>query len=50
MLIAPAGIITNVALMSLLDSKAQQFALIWMLIGLVVYFIYSRNKSNLNEM
>jgi basic amino acid/polyamine antiporter, APA family len=50
MLIAPAGIITNVALMSLLDSKAQQFALIWMVIGLVVYFIYSRNKSNLNEM
>jgi basic amino acid/polyamine antiporter, APA family len=50
MLIAPLGIITNVALMSLLDSKAQQFALIWMVIGLVVYFIYSRNKSNLNEM
>ena len=50
MLIAPLGIITNVALMSLLDSKAQQFALIWMAIGLVVYFIYSRNKSNLNEM
>ena len=50
MLIAPLGIITNVALMSLLDSKAQQFALIWMGIGLVVYFIYSRNKSNLNEM
>ena len=50
MIIAPLGIITNVALMSLLDSKAQQFALIWMAIGLVVYFIYSRNKSNLNEM
>jgi basic amino acid/polyamine antiporter, APA family len=50
MLIAPLGIITNVALMSLLDSKAQQFALIWMALGLVVYFIYSRNKSNLNEM
>ena len=50
MLIAPLGIITNVALMSLLDSKAQQFALVWMAIGLVVYFIYSRNKSNLNEM
>jgi basic amino acid/polyamine antiporter, APA family len=50
MLIAPLGIITNVALMSLLDSKAQQFALVWMAIGLVVYFIYSRNKSNLNKM
>lgn len=50
MIIAPLGIITNVALMSLLDSKAQQFALVWMAIGLVVYFIYSRNKSNLNNM
>ncbi len=49
-LIAPLGIITNVALMSLLDSKAQQFALIWMVIGLAVYFIYSRSKSNLNDM
>ena len=50
MIVAPLGIITNVALMSLLDSKAQQFALVWMAIGLGVYFIYSRNKSNLNEM
>jgi len=50
MVVAPLGIITNVALMSLLDSKAQQFALIWMAIGLAVYFVYSRNKSNLNEM
>lgn len=47
-LIAPLGIITNVALMSLLDSKAQQFALIWMVIGLGVYFIYSRQKSSLH--
>lgn len=50
MIVAPLGILTNVALMSLLDSKAQQFALVWMVIGLAVYFIYSRNKSNLNEM
>jgi APA family basic amino acid/polyamine antiporter len=48
-LIAPLGIITNVALMSLLDSKAQLFALVWMGIGLVVYFLYSRSKSNLNQ-
>ncbi|MDR6560557.1 MULTISPECIES: amino acid permease [unclassified Arcicella] len=47
--IAPLGIITNVALMSLLDSKAQLFAFVWMGIGLVVYFIYSKSKSNLNE-
>jgi APA family basic amino acid/polyamine antiporter len=50
MIVAPLGIITNVALMSLLDSKAQQFALIWMALGLVVYFVYSRNKSKLNDM
>jgi len=48
-IIAPLGIITNVGLMSLLDIKAQQFALVWMVIGLAVYFIYSRNKSNLNK-
>jgi APA family basic amino acid/polyamine antiporter len=50
MLVAPLGIITNVALMSLLDSKAQLFAFVWMGIGLVVYFVYSRSKSNLNDM
>ncbi len=49
MLVAPLGIFTNVALMSLLDSKAQQFAILWMVLGLVVYFIYSRGKSNLNN-
>jgi basic amino acid/polyamine antiporter, APA family len=49
-LIAPLGIITNIALMSLLDSKAQKFAIAWMVLGLLVYFAYSRNKSNLNKM
>ncbi len=48
--IAPLGIITNFALMALLDSKAQQFAMLWMVLGLLVYFIYSRNKSKLNDM
>jgi APA family basic amino acid/polyamine antiporter len=47
--VAPLGIITNFALMALLDSKAQQFAIIWMVVGLVVYFVYSRNKSKLND-
>jgi APA family basic amino acid/polyamine antiporter len=50
MLIAPLGIITNFALMALLDSKAQQFAMLWMGLGLLVYFVYSRNKSKLNDM
>jgi APA family basic amino acid/polyamine antiporter len=49
-LVAPLGIFTNFALMMLLDGKAQKFALGWMVLGLVVYFIYSRNKSNLNDM
>jgi basic amino acid/polyamine antiporter, APA family len=49
MLIAPAGILTNFALMALLDSKAQLFAVVWMVLGLGVYFIYSRRKSNLNK-
>ncbi len=47
--VAPLGLITNFALMALLDSKAQQFALAWMLLGFVVYFIYSRFKSNLEK-
>jgi len=49
-IVAPLGIITNFALMALLDSKAQQFAIGWMLLGFVVYFIYSRGKSKLNDM
>jgi APA family basic amino acid/polyamine antiporter len=49
-IIAPLGIITNFGLMSLLNIKAQQFAMLWMGLGLVVYFLYSRNKSKLNDM
>ncbi len=48
-IVAPLGILTNFALMALLDGKAQKFAIIWMVVGLVVYFIYSRNKSKLND-
>jgi basic amino acid/polyamine antiporter, APA family len=48
-IIGPLGIITNFALMALLDNKAQLFAILWMALGLVVYFIYSQNKSNLNK-
>ena len=50
MIIAPLGIITNFALMYLLSGKAQLYAIVWMALGLVVYFIYSQNKSNLNNM
>ena len=49
-IIGPLGIITNFALMALLDSKAQKFAVGWMALGFIVYFLYSRNKSKLNDM
>ncbi|MGL4631146.1 MAG: APC family permease [Leadbetterella sp.] len=48
-IIAPLGVLTNFALMSLLDSLAQKFAIGWMIIGLVIYFVFSRNLSNLNK-
>ncbi len=49
MIVAPLGIFTNFALMALLDEKAQQFAILWMLLGFIIYFLYSQNKSKLNE-
>jgi APA family basic amino acid/polyamine antiporter len=47
-LIAPLGIFTNFGLIMLLDGLAQKLAIAWMVIGLVVYFVYSRRKSFLN--
>ncbi|MCU0340128.1 MAG: amino acid permease [Spirosomaceae bacterium] len=48
-LVAPLGIITNVGLILLLDGLAQKLAMGWLVVGLVVYFLYSRNASNLNK-
>jgi basic amino acid/polyamine antiporter, APA family len=48
-IIAPLGIFTNFGLIMLLDGLAQKLAVGWMLIGLLVYFIYSRSKSHLNQ-
>jgi APA family basic amino acid/polyamine antiporter len=32
-----------------LDNRTQLTAFFWMLIGLVIYFLYSRSHSNLNR-
>ena len=46
--IVPAlGVIVCSAMIVGLDSKTQLTALVWMLIGLVVYFGYSKNHSKL---
>jgi basic amino acid/polyamine antiporter, APA family len=42
------GVLVCTAMIVGLDSTTQLTALIWMLIGLVVYFGYSRKKSRLN--
>lgn len=47
-IVAPLGIIVNTFLILNLGRTAQIFALIWLLFGLVVYFIYGRPRSNLN--
>ncbi len=47
-IVAPLGIIVNTFLILNLGRTAQFFALIWLLFGLVVYFIYGRPRSNLN--
>ena len=47
--IATLGILTNVLLISTLNSKAQIFALIWLALGILVYFLYSKRNSNLEQ-
>jgi basic amino acid/polyamine antiporter, APA family len=47
--VAPLGILTNFALILYLNGLAQQLAIGWMILGLVIFFIYSRAKSNLNS-
>ncbi|MBO0930190.1 APC family permease [Fibrella aquatilis] len=48
--IAPLGIIINFYLIVNLSEIAQLAALGWLLVGLVVYFIYGRRHSNLNDL
>ncbi|MFZ9661283.1 MAG: hypothetical protein ACO29O_05330, partial [Chitinophagaceae bacterium] len=32
-----------------IDERTLKFAFLWMAIGLVVYFLYSRKRSKLNQ-
>jgi APA family basic amino acid/polyamine antiporter len=48
-LIASAGILTNIFLIINLDSKALLLSLVWLIVGVLVYFLYSKKHSNLEK-
>lgn len=48
-LIAVSGILINIYLMWNLSHDAQLLSLSWLALGFVIYFLYSRRKSNLNH-
>jgi APA family basic amino acid/polyamine antiporter len=47
--IAVLGISINIYLMWNLSLDAQLLSISWLVIGVVIYFLYSRRKSNLNH-
>jgi APA family basic amino acid/polyamine antiporter len=47
--IAVSGILINIYLMWNLSLDAQLLSLSWLAIGIVIYFLYGRRKSNLNH-
>ncbi len=47
--IAVLGISINIYLMCNLSIDAQLLSLSWLALGIVIYFLYSRRKSNLNH-
>jgi APA family basic amino acid/polyamine antiporter len=47
--IAVCGILINTYLMVNLSLKAQLFSGGWLLIGIIVYFGYSKSRSKLNN-
>jgi len=47
--IAISGILINTYLMINLSLDAQMLSLAWLAIGILVYFIYGKRKSNLNN-
>ncbi|MFC5409967.1 APC family permease [Larkinella bovis] len=49
-IIAPLGIIVNTILIFNLSGLAQQLAVVWLLLGMIVYFAYSRRHSKLNDL
>jgi len=48
--VAPMGVFFNLFLMSRLRTDTWYAFLIWSAIGIIVYFLYSQRKSNLNSM
>lgn len=47
--VAPMGVFFNLFLMTKAQAVTWRAFLIWSTIGVIVYFVYSRNRSNLNK-
>lgn len=47
--VAPMGVFFNLFLMTKAQAVTWRAFLIWSAIGIIVYFVYSRNRSNLNK-
>ncbi|MEA5138889.1 APC family permease [Arcicella rigui] len=47
--VAPMGVFFNLYLMTQTQAATWRAFLIWSTLGIIVYFIYSRGKSNLNQ-
>jgi basic amino acid/polyamine antiporter, APA family len=47
--VAPMGVLFNVFLMTRVRPETWNYFLIWSAIGIAVYFLYSRNRSHLNQ-
>ncbi len=47
--VAPMGVFFNLFLMTQVQAVTFQAFVIWSTVGIIVYFIYSRGKSNLNN-
>jgi APA family basic amino acid/polyamine antiporter len=43
------GAVICLGMIAAIDLRTLKFAMIWMLIGLVVYFLYSKKRSKLNS-
>ena len=47
--VAPMGVLFNVGLMTQTRPDTKIAFIIWSTLGIIVYFLYSRNRSNLNK-
>jgi basic amino acid/polyamine antiporter, APA family len=47
--VAPMGVLFNIFLMTQVRTETWHAFLVWSTIGIIVYFLYSRNKSHLNK-